>query len=181
MSHCRLTELSSDQLVALYNKHVAKPIARFENRRIGIKRTGAILEQHTGHRFASTGDLVYAHDGERFNIEKLEFVPIDGAPQPVKGQKANVRAKDGKKPAAATSAPMKAPKAATGADSGKRSEKRAKFIAMMEAGTTIAALMEAFGWQPHSARAAISTLGKTRKIESEKTSASRTYRIIKGD
>jgi len=67
---------------------------------------------------------------------------------------------------------------------GDRANKKAEVIAMMKGpkGVTLAAIMEATGWQPHTVRGFVSILGSKGglKIESTKGAAGeRTYRISK--
>ena len=106
-----------------------------------------------------------------------------GAPaEPPKGKKAAKAAKTAK-PAKKGKA-AKAPPAKKTADKGERSNKKADVIAMMKRakGVTLAEIMEATGWQPHTVRGFVSILGSKggEKIESTKNAAGeRTYRIAK--
>jgi Protein of unknown function (DUF3489) len=60
----------------------------------------------------------------------------------------------------------------------KAGSKKAKLIKMLEGdGATLDAICKKFGWQQHTTRALISTLGKTSKIESTRTEKG-AYRII---
>jgi len=63
-----------------------------------------------------------------------------------------------------------------------RANKKAEVIAMMKRakGATLAEIMKATGWQPHTVRGFVSILGKkgSEKIESSKTAdGERTYKI----
>ena len=65
-----------------------------------------------------------------------------------------------------------------------RTNKKAEIIAMMKQpkGATLAGIMKATGWQPHTVRGFVSLLGSKggEKIESSKSAAGeRTYRIAK--
>lgn len=59
------------------------------------------------------------------------------------------------------------------------STKKAEVIAMIskEGGATLAAIMKATDWQPHTVRGFMATLGKTEKVVSEKVDGERTYAI----
>jgi hypothetical protein len=91
-----------------------------------------------------------------------------------------------------TRKPGKKAKPAQKADRGKkaakpkgdRTAKKAEVIAMMKRakGATLAEIMEATGWQPHTVRGFVSILGSKggEKIESSKNAAGeRTYKIGK--
>lgn len=100
-------------------------------------------------------------------------------PKSKKAAKGTKTAKPAKKGKAA-----KAPPAKKTADKGERSNKKADVIAMMKRakGVTLAEIMEATGWQPHTVRGFVSILGSKggEKIESTKNAAGeRTYRIAK--
>jgi hypothetical protein len=65
-----------------------------------------------------------------------------------------------------------------------RTNKKAEVIALLKRakGTTLAEIMKATGWQPHTVRGFVSILGKKGgdKIESSKsTDSERTYKIAK--
>jgi hypothetical protein len=75
------------------------------------------------------------------------------------------------KPAARPSPAKPAPKAS----------KQATMLAMLEAGTTIAALMEATGWQKHSVHGAMANLKKKQNLtitRSQGEGADRVYKIV---
>jgi hypothetical protein len=101
------------------------------------------------------------------------------APDPAKpkgARKAGKKAKPAKKGARAKKAVSK-PKA-------DRTNKKAEVIAMMKRakGATLAEIVEATGWQPHTVRGFVSILGSKggQKIESSKNAAGeRTYKIGK--
>jgi hypothetical protein len=95
--------------------------------------------------------------------------PESTAPTPKRERKAK-KAKPAKK-ASSSKKPGK-PKA-------DRTNKKAEVIAMMKRakGATLAEIMKATGWQPHTVRGFISILGKEYKIESTKVDGVRTYRI----
>jgi Protein of unknown function (DUF3489) len=93
--------------------------------------------------------------------------------------------KIGRKPAQKAKATKKArhPKKAAGKKAD-RSNKKAEVIALMKRakGVTLAEIMKATGWQPHTVRGFVSILGSKggEKIESSKNAAGeRTYRITK--
>jgi hypothetical protein len=76
------------------------------------------------------------------------------------------------------------PKKAAGKPKTDRTNKKAEVIAMMKRakGTTLAEIMKATGWQPHTVRGFVSILGSKggEKIESSKNAAGeRTYKIGK--
>ena len=54
---------------------------------------------------------------------------------------------------------------------------RERAIEMLKAGTTLEALMKAFGWQAHTTRGFVSIVGKEHKIESTKVDGVRHYKI----
>jgi uncharacterized protein DUF3489 len=80
------------------------------------------------------------------------------------GRKPTKKAKAAKKPAAAKKAPAK---------DTERTNKKAEVIALMKRtkGATLAEIMKATGWQPHTVRGFVSILGSKggEKIESSKS------------
>jgi len=65
------------------------------------------------------------------------------------------------------------------------SSKQAQVIAMLQSdtGATIAAIMQATGWQQHSVRGFLAAVVRTKlklKLESEKVDGVRIYRVISG-
>jgi uncharacterized protein DUF3489 len=91
-------------------------------------------------------------------------------------RKAGKKAKPAKKAARA--------KKAVGKPKADRTNKKAEVIAMMKRakGATLAEIMKATGWQPHTVRGFVSILGSKgeEKIESSKNAAGeRTYKIGK--
>ena len=76
--------------------------------------------------------------------------------------------------------PMSKPNRTSKAEAG---SKQSRVIAMLQspAGATIAAMMEATGWQPHSMRGFLAGVVRKRlklKLASTKVAGSRVYRII---
>src|SRR5579864_3607400 len=97
------------------------------------------------------------------------------AAQPKGGRKPTKKAKAAKKPAAAKKARAR---------NTERTNKKAEVIALMKRakGATLAEIMKATGWQPHTVRGFVSILGSKggEKIESSKNAAGeRTYKIGK--
>jgi len=106
--------------------------------------------------------------------------------QPETETKPKKLAKGGKprKKAKTTKKAKPTKKAAAGKPAAERSNKKAEVIAMMKRakGATLAEIMEATGWQPHTTRRFVSILGSKggHTIESTKSAAGdRTYRITK--
>src|SRR5229473_2790940 len=96
--------------------------------------------------------------------------------KPAKGAKRAKKAKRTKK--------VKPGKKTAGKPAAERTNKKAEVIAMMKRakGATLAEIMKATGWQPHTVRGFVSILGKKggEKIESSKNAAGeRTYKIAK--
>jgi uncharacterized protein DUF3489 len=104
---------------------------------------------------------------------------VKGAPEPAAAKpkrKPATKAKPGKKAGRAKEAAAK-PKA-------DRANKKAEVIAMMKRakGATLAEIMKATDWQPHTVRGFVSILGSKggETIESSKNAAGeRTYKIVK--
>jgi len=107
-------------------------------------------------------------------IDSVKATPEPAAVKPER--------KPGKKP----KSPKKAARAKKAATNPKadRTNKKAEVIAMMKRakGATLAEIMKATGWQPHTVRGFVSILGSKggEKIESSKNAAGeRTYKIGK--
>jgi hypothetical protein len=102
--------------------------------------------------------------------------PEPGAPQPKRARKSAKKAKAAKKAPAG--------KKTSGKPKADRANKKAEVIAMMKRakGATLAEIMAATNWQPHTVRGFVSILGSKggEKIESSKSAdGERTYKIAK--
>jgi hypothetical protein len=94
-----------------------------------------------------------------------------------------------KKQSAANSAVAKPSKLAASSSKLKKvntGSKQARVIALLQspAGTTIAAMMKATGWQQHSVRGFLAAVIRKRlklKLTSKKSDGTRTYQIASGD
>ena len=90
---------------------------------------------------------------------------------------------------AAAGGAAKAPQQSTVDPRGKKAEpgsKQSRVIAMLQspAGATIAAMMQATGWQQHSVRGFLAGVVRKRlklKLGSKKVDGSRVYRVASGD
>jgi hypothetical protein len=99
--------------------------------------------------------------------------------------------KSAKKPSFAKSSPAKSPSSARAAKPPKTHKadagsKQARVIAMLQspAGTTIAAIMKATGWQQHSVRGFLAGVVRKRlklKLASNKVNGNRIYQIAGGE
>ena len=99
--------------------------------------------------------------------------------------------KSAKKPSFAKSSPAKSPSSARAAKPPKTHKadagsKQARVIAMLQspAGTTIAAIMKATGWQQHSVRGFLASVVRKRlmlKLASNKVNGNRIYQIAGGE
>ena len=99
--------------------------------------------------------------------------------------------KSAKKPSFAKSSPAKSPSSARAAKPPKTHKadagsKQARVIAMLQspAGTTIAAIMKATGWQQHSVRGFLAGVVRKRlklKLGSNKVNGNRIYQIAGGE
>ncbi len=109
--------------------------------------------------------------------QAVQRLSPDGAPQTATVAPAKASSKK---------SPVKAPRRVRAQKGGTeaRSNKRAEVIALMKRakGATLAEIMDATGWQPHTVRGFVSILGGKggAKIESSKnTAGERSYRIAK--
>ena len=98
----------------------------------------------------------------------------------LRSRRASARAAKKAKPAKKAGQPKKA----AGKPKADRANKKAEVIALMKRakGATLAEIMKATGWQPHTVRGFVSILGSKggEKIESSKNAAGeRTYKIAK--
>src|SRR5438876_7595518 len=97
-----------------------------------------------------------------------------------------------KRPAASSTTPVPASKSSqqlTADPKGKQADpgsKQSRVIAMLQspAGATIAAMMQATGWQQHSVRGFLAGVVRKRlklKLGSKKVNGTRVYRVVTGD
>jgi len=160
-----------DALYELYpNKSIAQPLLAAHNAIPGVKQVRKFENVEIGLRrtlkaCATLGETP-AETAGKGRVAKA-----------LKGLDAKAKAKATK---AAGKGKTKA--AAVGGEAGEPREgsKKAQVIAMLETGATRERIQEVTGWQPHSVRGLISTLGKTRTINVTKGSDGvRTYKLEK--
>ena len=104
------------------------------------------------------------------------------APKAAAAAKARKAAAAAKAPKAAAKAPRPGKKkAAAVIPIGREGTKQAIILSMLAKGTTVAKIMEATDWQPHTVRGFLAAVVRKKlglNLESEKTDGERVYRVI---
>jgi hypothetical protein len=79
MSHIYVRDLSTAQLLELFNKYSPKPATKFESRKVGIERLKKVLSEHVfgGQPAVGDNEVIYTVNHLRFDHEALEFISTE--------------------------------------------------------------------------------------------------------